>query len=33
MPIPIGGRDISKEVLLKEYGDMIVQSIYVTGEN
>ena len=32
-PIPVGGIDTTKEYLMKEYGDMIVTRIYVTGEN
>lgn len=31
--IPVGGIDTTKEYLMKEYGDMIVTRIYVTGEN
>ena len=32
-PIPVGGINITKGELLKEYGDMIVQSVYVSGQN
>jgi len=32
-PIPVGGINITKDALLEEYGDMIVRSVYVTGDN
>ncbi len=32
-PIPVGGLNISSKELEKEYGDMIIQKIYVNGKN
>ncbi|MEO8852635.1 MAG: hypothetical protein ABI359_02595 [Ginsengibacter sp.] len=32
-PMPLGGLDITSEELAKEYGDMIISDIYVSGKN